>query len=244
MRERLKRSLNGNPCIQVWLPGRRKFDWFALPRPQNCAHALGNHQRAHDAEEEHVGNTDGDIELADRAQRREQPDTEGSADNSACEQHGGQGEIDRSAPPIADRAGHRGGGDVAGDGRHCDRRRDAEEDQERRHQETAADAEHAGDESDGEPHRENDEYVDRQVCDRKIDLQARGPRLEANGRRTGATGAAKSRVSLDQIRGAAPTNGRPTKSPQETPGSHLRLSWREGVAGRTPREWSGLSQED
>ena len=23
MRERLKRSLNGSPCIQVWLPGRR-----------------------------------------------------------------------------------------------------------------------------------------------------------------------------------------------------------------------------
>ena len=65
------------------------------------------------------------------------------------------------------------------DGRHRDRRRDAEEDQERRHQEPAADAEHAGDESDGEPHRENDEDVDRQVCDRKVDLQARGPRLES-----------------------------------------------------------------
>ena len=63
--------------------------------------------------------------------------------------------------------------------RHRDRGRDAEEDQERRHQKAAADAEHAGDESDGQPHRENDEHIDRQVRDRKIDLQARGPRLEA-----------------------------------------------------------------
>ena len=87
-------------------------------------------------------------------------------------------------------------------GRHRDRRRDAEEDQQRRHQEPAADAEHAGNESDREPHRKNDEDVDRQVGDRKVDLQARGPRLESrNIRRTGATGVAKSRVSLDRIRG-------------------------------------------
>jgi len=132
---------------------------------------------------------------------------------------------------------------MTGDGRHCDRRRDAEEDQEGRHQETAADAEHAGDESDGEPHRENDEYVDRQVCDRKIDLQARGPRLELkwSQNRCHRCGEKSSESRSNSRR--SPTNGRPTKSPQETPGSHLRLSWREGVAGRTPREWVGTQQK-
>ena len=47
---------------------------------------------------------------------------------------------------------------------------DADEDQQRRHQEAAADPEHAGNEADREPHAENEEDVDRQVGDRKIDL--------------------------------------------------------------------------
>ena len=46
----------------------------------------------------------------------------------------------------------------------------ADEDQQRRHQESAADAEHARDESDREPHGEQQEDVDRHVGDRKIDL--------------------------------------------------------------------------
>ena len=79
-------------------------------------------------------------------------------------------EIDRVAPPIAQHAGEGGRGDMGGDAGHRDARRDAEEDQQRRHQESAADAEHAGDESDREPHGQNDEDIDRQVCDRKIDL--------------------------------------------------------------------------
>ena len=69
-----------------------------------------------------------------------------------------------------------------GDARHRHRRRDAEEDQQRRHQEAAADAEHAGDEADREPHRQDDEDVDRQVGDRKIDLhgvRSFGSRLRA-----------------------------------------------------------------
>ena len=89
-------------------------------------------------------------------------------------QHAGEREIERAPAPIADRARERGGRDVAGDARDRDRRRDAEEDQERRHQEAAADAEHAGDEADREPHGEDDEDVDRQVGDRKVDLHGRG----------------------------------------------------------------------
>ena len=62
--------------------------------------------------------------------------------------------------------------------RHRHRRRDADEDQQRRHQEAAADAEHAGDEADRQPHPQNEEDVDGQVGDRKIDLhEARRPPL-------------------------------------------------------------------
>ena len=42
----------------------------------------------------------------------------------------------------------------------------------RRHQEAAADAEHAGDEADRQPHPQHEEDVHGQVGDRKIDLQA------------------------------------------------------------------------
>ena len=63
---------------------------------------------------------------------------------------------------MACHAGHRDGG------------RDADEDQERRHQEPAADAEHAGNESDREPHEEDQEDIDGQFGDRKVDLHETG----------------------------------------------------------------------
>jgi hypothetical protein len=44
-----------------------------------------------------------------------------------------------------------------------------------RHQEAAADAEHPRDESDGEPHSEDEEDVDGQVGNRKVDLHGRIP---------------------------------------------------------------------
>ena len=54
----------------------------------------------------------------------------------------------------------------------CDRHggRDVEEDQQRGHQKPAADAKHAGDESDGKSHCQDHEHIDRQVGDWKVDL--------------------------------------------------------------------------
>ena len=46
----------------------------------------------------------------------------------------------------------------------------ADEDQKRRHQEPAANSEHAGDESDRQPHREHKKDVDGNVGDRKVDF--------------------------------------------------------------------------
>lgn len=53
-----------------------------------------------------------------------------------------------------------------------DRGRDADEDQERRHQKTAADAEHAGNETNRRAHRQDEENIDRNVGDREIQLHA------------------------------------------------------------------------
>ena len=106
---------------------------------------------------------------------REQPDADRRAEHAAGQQHQAERQIDRAPPPIGDRAGERRGRDVACDARDRDRRRNADEDQQRRHQEAAADAEHAGDEPDRQPHGEDQEHVDRQVGDRKVDLHAGGP---------------------------------------------------------------------
>jgi len=48
---------------------------------------------------------------------------------------------------------------VTGDGRHRHRRRDAQKDQQRCHQKSAADPEHAGDEADRKPHPQDEKNV-------------------------------------------------------------------------------------
>ena len=105
----------------------------------------------------------------------EQPDADGGAEDAAGQQHQAERQIDRAPPPVGDRAGARRGRDVARDARHRDRGRDADEDQQRRHQEAAADAEHARDESDRQPHGQDQQNIDGQVGDRKVDLHAGGP---------------------------------------------------------------------
>ena len=62
---------------------------------------------------------------------------------------------------------------MAGDGGDRDRGRDADEDQQRRHQKSAADAEHAGHETHRRAHRQDEENIDRNVGDRKVQLHAR-----------------------------------------------------------------------
>ena len=79
---------------------------FSMAHAHDGAHAFCNHQRADDAQQEHVGHPDGDVELSDRAQEREQPDAEGRADDAACEQHADQRHIDGAAAPVAERARH------------------------------------------------------------------------------------------------------------------------------------------
>ena len=50
---------------------------------------------------------------------------------------------------------------------------DADENQQRRHQKPAADPEHAGHETDRRTHRQDEEDIDRNVGDRKVQLHAR-----------------------------------------------------------------------
>ena len=83
----------------------------------------------------------------------EEPDAEDGADEAAADQHSRELEVERVAPQGGERAGRRGGGDLRRLRADRDGRRNAEEDQERRHQEAAADAEQARDEADRRAHR-------------------------------------------------------------------------------------------
>jgi len=62
---------------------------------------------------------------------------------------------------------------VAGDRGDGDRRRDADEDQQRRHQEAAADPEHAGDEPNRRAHRQDEETLTGMSAYREVELHAR-----------------------------------------------------------------------
>ena len=62
---------------------------------------------------------------------------------------------------------------MAGDGGDRDRRRNADEDLQRRHQEAAADPEHAGHEPNRRAHRQDEENIDWDIGDREVELHAR-----------------------------------------------------------------------
>ena len=78
-------------------------------------------------------------------------------------------EVERAALEMRQRAGEGRGDDLVGAGGDGDRRRDVVEDQQRRDQEAAADAEHARQEADRRAHGEQHEDVDGHFGDREID---------------------------------------------------------------------------
>ena len=82
-------------------------------------------------------------------------------------------EIDVAALPVRTRAGDRRRDDLARTGPDGDRRRHAEEDQERRRDEPAADAEHAREESDDQPKTDQNAQVDRDFGYRQVDAHRR-----------------------------------------------------------------------
>ena len=90
-------------------------------------------------------------------------------------QHRAELEVERAALEMGERAREGRGDDLVGAGGDRDRRRDVVEDQQRRDQEAAADAEHARQEPDRRPHGEQDEEIDRHLGDREIDAHPSNP---------------------------------------------------------------------
>ena len=168
---------------------------FAAPRAgrartHNGPDALVQHERADDAEEHHIAKANHQIDLANRAQKREQRHPGGRPQKPADQQDRAHFEIDIAAPPMGDHAGNRTGDDLIGLGADSDRRRHTDEYQQRSHQKPTAHAEDAGQHPDHAAHPQNEENVHRHLGDGQVDIhQCRSNRDQS--RPGGVLGAAQ-----------------------------------------------------
>ena len=106
--------------------------------------------------------------------------------------------------------------------------------------ETAADAEHAGDESDREPHGQDQEDIDRQVGDREVDLHAlrsRGwrPKIKSRGERHLRRRHAGEADRVSTGFAARHPTWRPTKSRQQAAKPTCANSWHRRRRRDAPR---------
>ncbi len=130
------------------------------------ARPLDQHQDPERAQEQHEAEIDHQLDLADPAQQAEEPDAEQRAEETADQEDGAHLEIDIAAPPMRQHARHRGADELVRGGGDGNRRRDADEDEEGRQQKAAADAEHAGEETDRGAKSQQDEDIQRDLGDR------------------------------------------------------------------------------
>ena len=147
---------------------------YALPGPlaDDGAAALDRHEDADHAEKDDVGERHHQVDLADLAQRLEEEDAGGRAGRAADQHDAAHLEVHGAPAPMRDAARDRGGDDLVGLGGDRHGRRNADEDQERGHQETAADPEHARQKPHGAAHTQQQENVDRQLGDGQVDLHS------------------------------------------------------------------------
>jgi hypothetical protein len=143
----------------------------AAPGRPELAHALGQHEAADNREQGHVRDHDDELELARPPHGGEKPDAEHRADEAAEREDDAELEVEGVAAERVEGARGGGGGDLGRLRGDRDGRRDAQEDEERRHQKAAADPEQAGDEADRRAHPENHEHADRHLGDGQVDLQ-------------------------------------------------------------------------
>src|SRR5262249_20385375 len=79
----------------------------AMPGADDRPGALDDRQRAHRPEPNEVREADGEVELPDRAEQREQPDAGGGSENAPREQHQRERGIKPAPAPVGDGAGER-----------------------------------------------------------------------------------------------------------------------------------------
>ena len=159
-----------DPCVFAPL-------WHALPplRDFIIARRLStNIKDADDAQKEHVGQFDQQIDLADGFQRVEKLHTKRGADQTSDQEHTAHSEIHRLSLQMREHPGKRACDDLVCFGRNGDCRRNADEKQQWGHQEAPADAEHAGQDTHNATEAQQKERVYGHFGDWQVDLHKAG----------------------------------------------------------------------
>ncbi len=127
--------------------------------PEDGTDALDEHQETDHAQQQHVGERDERVDLAGGPYQPEDKDADGGADEAAHGQDDADAQVHGAAAELGQHAGDGGGHDL--DGARADGHggRDADEDEQRGHQEPAAHAERPGEEADCRAEPENEEKV-------------------------------------------------------------------------------------
>ena len=144
---------------------------------QHRLQAFPQHQQADPAQEQHVRDLDHHVEVRNLVQNREHADPERRADYTAGEQGEAHLQIDVAAAPVSEDRRDRGCDDLVGAGGDGDRRRNTDEDEQRRGEKSAADAEQSREEAHQASQAEDQKDVHCHLGDGKVDVhRPRSPR--------------------------------------------------------------------
>ena len=174
---------------------RQDRDHRVVPPLGSCQRPLGRFEdaergrrllRHHDpdrAEQKHVEDRDHGIDLAQILKQPEEQAAQDRAQHAARDDHRAHLHVDPAPALVGEHARDRGAGDLRRRRSHGHSGRDAVEDQDRRRQETAADADHAGEQSDQPAEADDHQRVHRQARDRQIDIHRETTLMGIRGRR-------------------------------------------------------------
>ena len=121
-------------------------------------------------QQHHIEDVDDGIDLAELLEHAKNARPRNRADYAPRDQHATHRNIDTAASVMGNRARHARAGDLGCGRSRSDRRRDAVEDEQRRRQKPTANAEHARQQADPAAQEDDDQRVDRQVRDGKVDI--------------------------------------------------------------------------
>ena len=156
------------PVVMVQLAAPAGAD--AVAPAQHGAQAFDQHQDGDGGQKHDIGQGDHQIDLTQPLKHAEQPHADDRPDRAARQHHQAHLHVDIAASPMGENTRYRCGDELVGLRADGDRRRHADEDEQRCHQKAAADAEHAGQKADQPTHAQDQQGGHCHLGDRQIDL--------------------------------------------------------------------------
>ena len=159
--------MKGRPWIQLCFLRAGRFSALGLA---DGVEAFDEHQPANDAQKDNITELDQQIDLSERLQVVEDHHTQTGADEASDQQHRAHPEVHGLSPQMRKHPRERRSNDLVGFGGHGDCWRDADEEEQWRHQEATTDAEHAGKHAYDSAQPQKEKGVDRDFSDGEIYL--------------------------------------------------------------------------